>query len=78
MASIQKRGKTYSCIFCWQNKREWHTLGTVSEAEADAKAAQVEYLLLRLISLPPGIDVVEFVQFDGNPPIESTARPRPA
>ena len=46
MASIQKRGKTYSCIFYRQNKRQWLTLGAVSEAEA--KSAQVEYLLLRI------------------------------
>ncbi len=77
MASIQKRGKTYSCIFYWQNKRQWLTLGTVSEAEAEAKAAQVEYLLLRikqgLIRLPSGIDIADFVQFDGNPPVQGDA-----
>ena len=42
--------------------------------EAESKAAQVDYLLMRLkqrlIELPPGIDIVEFVQFDGKPPAD--------
>jgi DNA (cytosine-5)-methyltransferase 1 len=48
MASLQKRGDTYSCIFYWQKKRQWLSLGSVSEKEAEAKAAQVDYLLMRL------------------------------
>jgi hypothetical protein len=48
------------------------TLGKVSEDEARSKSDQVNCLLMRLnqrlIELPPGIDVVKFVQFDGKPP----------
>ena len=44
----------------------------VTEAEAEAKAAQVDYLLMRLkqrlIELPPGIGIVEFVRHDGKAP----------
>src|SRR5207253_2906926 len=51
------------------------TLGKVSAVEAQAKSAQVDYLLLRLkqrlIELPPGIGIVEFVQHDGKPPAVS-------
>jgi hypothetical protein len=43
--------------------------------EAEAKSAQADYLLLRLdqrlIELPPGVDVVEFVRHDGKPPAPS-------
>jgi len=72
MASLQLRGKSYACIFCWHGKRQWFTLGRVSRGEAEAKSAQVDYLLLRLkqrlIELPPGVGIVEFVQHDGKPP----------
>ena len=72
MASIQKHGTTFSCIFYWGCKRQWLTLGNISAKEADAKAAQVDYLLMRLkqglISLPDGIDIVDFTQYDGRPP----------
>jgi site-specific recombinase XerD len=72
MASLQLRGKSYACVFCWHGKRKWFTVGKVTGAEAEAKAAQVEYLLMRLkqglIELPPGVDIVEFVRHDGRPP----------
>jgi len=72
MASLQLRGKSYACVFCWHGKRQWFTIGKVTEEEAKAKASKVEYLLMRLkqrlIDLPPGIDIVEFVQHDGKLP----------
>jgi hypothetical protein len=47
-------------------------LGKVSAEEAASKIAQVDYLSKwlqqRLIELPPRIDIVELVQFDGKPP----------
>jgi integrase len=77
MASIQKRGDTYSCIFYWQNKRQWLSLGAVSEGEAEAKSAQIKYLLMRLkqgwLELPLGIGIVEFLRFDGKPPAHADA-----
>jgi hypothetical protein len=83
MASLQLRGKSYACIFCWHGKRRWFTIGKVSAAEAESKAAQVEYLLMRLgqglIELPPGVGIVDFVRHDGNPPSVSPGprSPRP-
>lgn len=72
MASLQLRGRSYACVFCWHGRRKWFTIGRVAEAEARAKASQVEYLLMRLeqrlIDLPPGVDIVEFVRHDGKPP----------
>ena len=82
MASIQLRGQSYACIFCWHGKRKWFTIGKVTEIEAEAKSAQVEYLLMRLkqglIELPAGMDIVEFVQLDGKPPSRSDGIPRPS
>ena len=72
MASIQLRGESFACIFCYRGKRQWLTLGKVTRTEAEAKAAQVDYLLLRLkqklATLPPGTDIVRYVQHDGQPP----------
>jgi integrase len=55
-------------------KKEQHTfwLGEVEESEARAVSAKVDYWLMRLkqhlVTLPPGCDVVTFVQHDGKPP----------
>jgi hypothetical protein len=69
MASLQLRGQSYACVFCWNGMRHWFTIGKVSEREARAKASQVDYLLMRLkqrlIELPPCADIVEFVRHDG-------------
>ncbi len=82
MASLQLRGKSYACIFCWHGKRQWFTIGKVSAAEAEAKAAQVEYLLMRLgqglIELPPGVGIVDFVRNDGKPPEPRGGAPVPS
>jgi hypothetical protein len=48
MASLQKKNDTYYCQFLYHRKRHTFTVGRVSEAEAQAKARQVEYLLMRL------------------------------
>jgi integrase len=78
MASLQKKNDTYYCQLLYHRKRHTFTVGRVSEAEAQAKARQVEYLLMRLkqrlVRLPDGIDIVTFVQHDGRPP-DGTALP---
>ena len=54
-------------------------LGKVSAEEATSEAAQVAYLSMRLkqrlLERPPGIDIVEFVQFDGKPPADLQEAP---
>ena len=76
MASLQQRSGTYRVIFRFHGKQHFVMIGKVSPEEAEAKAAQVEYLLMRLkqglIELPPGIDIAEFVQHDGKPPAPAT------
>ena len=56
----------------YRGKRYTFTVGTLSEDEAENKARQVDYLLMRLkqrlIAIPDGVDVVTFVEHDGKPP----------
>jgi integrase len=72
MASLQNRNGSYRIFFEYQRKQRVFTIGRVSEAEAKAKADQVDYLLMRLsqglLALPPGGDIVAFVRHDGLTP----------
>jgi integrase len=72
VASLQKKGDSWHCQFVWKKQRRTWVLGKVEEAEAHATRGKVEYLLLRLrqrlIDLPPGMDVVDFLACDGKPP----------
>ena len=76
MASLQERTGTYRVIFRYHGKQHFVMIGKVSPQEAEAKAAQVDYLLMRLkqglIELPAGVGIVEFVQHDGKPPASAT------
>jgi len=69
MASLENRNGSYRSAFCYGGKKYAFTLGEVSSEEAERKSAQVDYLLLRLkqrlVEIPAGMDIVEFVQFDG-------------
>ena len=74
MAAIEERSGRFRIHFRWHGKQQKLALGKVSAEEAASKAAQVDYLLMRLkqrlIELPPDVDIVEFVQFDGKPPAD--------
>ena len=48
MASLQKKGDAWYCQFYYHGKRHTFGVGNVSADEAEAKAHQVDYLLLRL------------------------------
>jgi integrase len=78
MASLQKKGDCWYCQFLYQGKRHTFTVGKVSDDEAETKAGQVDYLLMRLkqnlLQLPIGIDIVTFLQFDGKPPHDTPER----
>jgi hypothetical protein len=71
MASLQFRSGSYRVIFRHHGKQLSFTIGEVAEDEAAAKAKQVDYLLMRLdqrlATVPPGMDIVEYLQFDGKP-----------
>lgn len=71
MAGLQERGGSYRVFFRFHGKQRTIPLGKVSKEEAEAKSAQVDYLLLRLsqrlIELPAGVDIVDYLRFDGKP-----------
>jgi len=69
MAALQFRHGGYRVLFRYHGKQHTFLLGQVSKEEAESKADQVEYLLMRLkqrlATVPPGVGIVEYVQFDG-------------
>src|SRR5262245_61176258 len=79
MASLQERNGSFRVLFCYHGKLHSFTLGKVERDEAESKAAQVDYLLMRLkqrlIQLPEGIDIATFVEHDGEPPVAATGVP---
>ncbi len=72
MASLQERNGSYRILFCHHGKLHTFTLGQVEKDEAENKARQVDYLLMRLkqrlVLLPEGTDIVTFIEYDGKPP----------
>ena len=88
MASLQERNGSYRVLFCHHGKLHTFTIGKVEKDEAENKARQVDYLLMRLkqrlIVLPEGTDIVTFVEHDGKPPdvgptlADSLERPSPS
>src|SRR4029077_19056569 len=79
MASLQERNGSYRILFCHHGKLHTFTIGQVEKAEAENKARQVDYLLMRLkqrlIVLPEGTDIITFVEFDGEPPVTPAGAP---
>jgi integrase len=71
MASLQERNGSYRVLFRHHGKLHTFTLGKVGPDEAEAKARQTDYLLMRLkqglLALPEGTDIVAFIQHDGKP-----------
>jgi integrase len=69
VAGLQERNGSYRYSFRYHGKHHFVTLGKVSAEEAKTKAAQVDYLLLRLkqryIQLPAGTGIIEFIKHDG-------------
>jgi hypothetical protein len=69
MASLQERNGSFRILFFHQGKLHAFTLGKVQHDEAENKAWQVDYLLMRLkqklLVLPEGTDIVSFVEHDG-------------
>ena len=72
MASLQKRNGSYRILICYHGKLHSFTVGRVEKDEAENKARQVEYLLMRLkqrlVALPEGTDIVTFIEHAGKPP----------
>jgi integrase len=72
MAWVQRKGDGWYCEFRYHGQRHYFTIGEVSEMEARATVAKVDYLLMRLkqhlMDLSAGCDSVTFLKYDGKPP----------
>jgi integrase len=72
VASLQLRNDSWRIIFRFRGQQHFVTIGEVEEIEACGVKARYEYLLRllkqRLLTIPPGMDVVTFLQHDGKPP----------
>lgn len=72
MAWVQSRNGSWRVLFRHSGKQHTFWIGEVGMKEAEATADKVDYWLMRLkqefVKLPPGCDVVTFVQHDGHPP----------
>ena len=79
MASLEKRNQTYRIVFMHGGKRHGFSLKTGDRREAETLAGGVEKTLMRieqkLLKVPLGVDIVKFVQNDGQ--VEEAA-PAPA
>jgi hypothetical protein len=68
MAAVQERNGSFRILFHYLAKQYTFTLGEVARDEVETKAAQVDYLLLRIkqdfVQLPPGVSITEFVEKD--------------
>src|SRR5437660_6431285 len=78
MAGVRKRGDGYYCTFRFAGKRFSFAIGNVSEAQAQAKGAEVDETLALLererLTVPEGVRLEDFVAAGGKAPVLS-ARP---
>lgn len=79
MAGLQQKGENWYCTFRYLGKRHTFTVGNVPDEIAKATASRVDLLIYRLknrlVEIPSGVSVVDFIQFDGKPsltPVPST------
>jgi integrase len=72
MAGLQERNGSYRAIFRFQGKQHSLWIGEVKEREAETISGRIDYWLMRfkqnLVELPPGCDIIIFLQHDGKPP----------
>ena len=80
MASLQKKGDAWYCQFVFARKRHTLTIGEVTQSEAERWKAKAEDLLMRLkqryLEVPPGVSIVDFILFDGKPPVDPEFKER--
>ena len=71
MAGLQRKGDSWYCTFRYLGKRHTFTIGPVPDDIAEATGRKVDLLLYRLkqrlVEIPSGVSVVDFMQFDGKP-----------
>ncbi len=81
MAGLQQKGENFYCTFRYLGKRHTFTVGNVPKDIAQATASRVDLLLYRLknrlVEIPSGISVIDFIRFDGKPAPKSDEPPTP-
>jgi hypothetical protein len=80
VATLQLRNDSYRVLFCSGGRRYPFTIGKVSPREAENTAAVDQVLLRieqRLLRVPDGADLVEFVKNGGQLPEETDPAPEP-
>jgi len=74
MAALQVRGGAYRILFWHDQKQHSLQIGRVSSGEARQWKGKVEHLLMRLdqrlLTLPIGASIVDFIQRDGQLPTQ--------
>jgi integrase len=72
VASLQDRNGSFKLTFYYLGRRHYLTLGKIGRQEADATAGKVELLLMRieqkLLRVPAGVSIEDFLLNDGRPP----------
>ena len=73
MAGVRQKGDAYYCTFRFQGKRYSFTIGQVSEAQALAKATEVDETLDLIergrLTIPEGVTLEDFVAAGGKAPV---------
>jgi integrase len=73
MATIQTRNGSHRLLFQYAGKQFTFTIGKIEETEALQWKAKAEHILMRLdqrlIELPDGVPIADFVKHDGKPPV---------
>ncbi len=72
MATLQLRSDSYRILFRYLRQQHALSIGEVTESEAFQWKFRVEHLLMRLkqrlLEIPPGCTIVQFMLHDGKPP----------
>lgn len=81
MASLQLRNGSFRVLFRYRDRLHTFTIGEVDQAHAVGIKAQTEELLRllkrRLIDLPAGCKIEDFLRHGGKPPPEEEVQPVP-
>jgi hypothetical protein len=82
VASLQKKVDSWHLQFLYKNQRRTWVLGKVDDREASAMRAKVEERLMRIrqgfLTVPPGMDIVDFLAGDGKPPEQQPPKNGPS
>ena len=74
MASLQCRNDFWRLLFRHDGKQYSYSIGPVPKTEATTWKGRIEHTLMRLdqglLDWPPGISLIDFLKYDGKPPVD--------